>query len=167
MLQRPDGHLSVVEYVGLFEHAGEVRDAILRLKYEENKSQAVELALKIKNELRCQGKNEILTWAPTTATRRQKRGFDQSEIIARHLAAQMGLKHARLLRRANDGRQTGSGREERLARPLFVARPHLQGKCIWVIDDVMTTGATLRAAAEALVRAGAGRVLCIAVSYVR
>lgn len=167
MLQTPDGHLSVVEYVGLFEHTGDVRDAILQLKYEENKSLAVELALMMKNELGHLGRSGIVTWAPTTSARRQKRGFDQSEIIARHFAAQVGLKHARLLRRVNDGRQTGSGREERLGRPSFVARPRLQEKCIWVIDDVMTTGATLRASAEALVRSGANRVLCIAVSYVR
>lgn len=167
MLQTADGHLSVVEYVGLFEHAGDVRDAILHLKYEENKSQAMFLAHMMMKELRQYEDCDIVTWAPTTAARRQKRGFDQSELIARHLAARAGFKHARLLRRINDGRQTGSGREDRLARPSFVARPRMQGKCIWVVDDVMTTGATMRASAEALVRAGAERVMCIAVSYVR
>lgn len=167
MLQTPDGHLSVVEYVGLFEHAGDVRDAILHLKYEENKSQAMFLAHMMMKELRQHEGCDFVTWAPTTSARRQKRGFDQAELIARHLAVHAGFKHARLLRRINDGRQTGSGREERLARPSFVARPRLQGKRIWVVDDVMTTGATLRASAEALVRAGAERVVCIAVSYVR
>lgn len=167
MLQMPDGHLSAVEYVGLFEHAGEVRDAILHLKYEENKSQAMFLAHMMMKELHHDEGCDFVTWAPTTSARRRKRGFDQSELIARHLAAQAGFKHARLLRRINDGRQTGSGREERLARPSFVARPRLHGKSIWVVDDVMTTGATMRASAEALVCAGAERVVCIAVSYVR
>lgn len=167
MLQTPDGHLSAVEYVGLFEHAGDVRNVILHLKYEENKSQAMFLAHMMMKELHHDERCDFVTWAPTTSARRQKRGFDQSELIARHLAALAGFKHARLLRRINDGRQTGSGREERLSRPSFVARPRLQGKCIWVVDDVMTTGATMRASAEALVRAGAERVMCIAVSYVR
>lgn len=167
MLQSFEGHLSVVEYVGLFEHEGDIRDTILQLKYQDKKQLSRSLAMLMASELVHLKKCDVVTWAPTTDRRRQKRGFDQSELIARHLAAQIGLRHARLLRRVNLGRQTGSGREERLSRPLFVSRPGLRGQCIWVIDDVMTTGATLRASAEALVDAGAGNVVCIAASWVR
>jgi len=166
VLQTPDGYLAVVEYIGLFEHADDVRHAILQLKYHENKKLALMLSRKMLEELHQQERCDLITWSPTTSLRRQKRGFDQSELIARHLAAQVGVRHARLLRRSNDGRQTGGSREERLARPSFVARPTLWGKHVWVIDDVMTTGATLRASAEALVSAGATRVTCVAVSYV-
>jgi len=167
MLQGLDGQLSVVHYVGLFEHAGNIRQAILHLKYQDKKHLARLLGKLMASELNGQEKCDLVTWAPTTMRRRQKRGFDQSELIARHCSAQIGVRHARLLRRDNDGRQTGSGRDERLMRPLFVARPGLEEKYIWVIDDVMTTGATLRACAEALVSAGAARVMCIAVSWVR
>ena len=167
ILQSLDGHLVNVNYVGLFEHAGDVRDAILQLKYQEKKEVSSSLATLMAAELANQDRCDVVTWAPTTVLRRQKRGFDQSELIARHLAAQLGIRHARLLRRSNDGRQTGTSREERLARPSFVSRPGLQGKCIWVVDDVMTTGATLRASAEALVDSGVARVMCIAVSWVK
>jgi ComF family protein len=167
MLQAHDGELSVVHYVGLFEHAGDIRQAILQLKYQEKKHLSRFLAMLIATQVDGQEKCDVVTWAPTTTHRRQKRGFDQSELIARHCAAQIGVRHARLLRRDNDGRQTGSGREERLARPSFVSRPGLKGKYVWVIDDVMTTGATLRACAEALVSGGAARVMCIAVSWVK
>lgn len=167
MLQAPDGHLSVVEYVGLFEHGGEIREAVLHLKYHEKKKIAESLAMKVVLGLQIDERCDVVTWAPTTPQRRQARGFDQAELIARHLAAEIGVRHARLLRRDNGGRQTGSNREERLSRPSFVARPRLHGMSVWVIDDVMTTGATLRAAAEALVDAGADRVRCIAVSWVK
>ena len=167
MLQTPDGYLSRVDYIGLFEHAGEIRDAILQLKYEEKKRLSRFLADKAIPALQHLERCDVVTWAPTTPQRRQERGFDQSELIARHLASRMGVGHKRLLRRENNGRQTGSGREERLARPSFVSRPRLQGKSIWVIDDVMTTGATMRAAAEALVQANAAQVTCIALTYVR
>ena len=167
MLQTPDGYLSKVVYVGLFEHGGEIRDAILQLKYEGKKQVSRALAEMAAKDVRQMESCDVLTWAPTTGQRRQKRGFDQSELIARHLASQLGMRHKRLLRRENNGRQTGSGRDERLARPSFVSRPQLHGKSIWVIDDVMTTGATMRAAAEALVRANASRVVCVAITYVR
>jgi competence protein ComFC len=167
LVQAPGGHLAIVQYAGLFEHTGNVRQAILQLKYQDKKHLSRSLAMLMVAELQDQERCEVVTWAPTTMDRRQKRGFDQSELIVRHCAAQMGVRHARLLRRDNDGRQTGSGREERLVRPSFVARPGLDGKYVWVIDDVMTTGATLRACAEALVSGGAARVMCISVSWVR
>jgi ComF family protein len=167
MLQTPDGYLSKVDYVGLFEHGGEIRDAILQLKYEGRKHLSSALAEMAVKELRQLDVCNVVTWAPTTSHRRQERGFDQSELIARHLASQIGVRHQRLLRRENKGRQTGSGREERLARPTFVSRPRVNGKSIWVIDDVMTTGATMRAAAEALVQANAAHVTCIALTFVR
>ena len=167
MLQAPGGQLSIVHYVGLFEHTGSIRQGILQLKYQDKKHLSRSLAMLMATELDTRERCDLVTWAPTTMQRRQKRGFDQSELIARHCAAQMGVRHARLLRRDNEGRQTGSSREERLARPLFVARPGIEGKHIWVIDDVMTTGATLRACAEALVNGGAARVMCIAVSWVK
>jgi predicted amidophosphoribosyltransferase len=167
MLQAPDGHLSTVEYLGLFEHVGDVREAILQLKYQEKRNVAAILATRVVDELPAGEKCDVVTWAPTTSQRRQTRGFDQSELIARHLAAHLGVRHARLLRRDNKGRQTGSGRNERLAQPSFVARPRLRDQSVYVIDDVMTTGATLRAAAEALVAAGASQVRCIAVSWVK
>ena len=167
MLQTPDGYLSRVDYIGLFEHGGEIRDAILQLKYEGKKQLSRSLAEMAVKELRQFVLCNVVTWAPTTPQRRQERGFDQSELIARHLASRIGVRHQRLLRRENNGRQTGSGREERLARPSFVSRPQLQGKNVWVIDDVMTTGATMRAAAEALVRVSASHVTCIALTFVR
>ena len=172
MLQAPDGLLSTVRYIGLFEHAGDIREEILQLKYQDKKKQSEILAMKVVNALRDSEFGDslmcdLVSWAPTTTQRKLKRGFDQSELIARHVAAYLRIKHVSLLRRSNDGRQTGSGREERLARPSFVARPQLQGKHILIFDDVMTTGATLRAAAEALVAAGAKHVTCIAISWVK
>ena len=108
----------------------------------------------------------LVTWAPTTDSRRASRGFDQSELLARHVAAFTSMRCRSMLRRTNVGSQTGSGRGERLERPHFVARAAPRGSCIVVIDDVLTTGATLRAAAQALRLAGAHRVLGVAVSRV-
>lgn len=105
-----------------------------------------------------------VTWAPTSERRRRDRGYDQAELLARHLAASVGVRHRRLLRRISRGHQTGSRREERLTGPTFVSRPRVEGAVI-VVDDVTTTGATFKVAARVLAEAGAARVVCLAVAW--
>lgn len=105
----------------------------------------------------------IVTWAPTSAIRRRRRGYDQAEVLARALARQLGLPCAPLLtRRARDGPQTGRNRADRLDGPTFAARrQNLAGHRVGVVDDVVTTGATLVAACHALRGAGAEIVIPI------
>lgn len=109
------------------------------------------------------GVRTVVTWAPTTPDRRGERGFDQAELIARHLGAMLGLPVRRLLRRTSTGHQTGSPRATRLDGPVFVARP-ARGIHVVVVDDVVTTGATFMAAVAALEQAGAAGVDCVAVA---
>ncbi|MEI7885948.1 MAG: hypothetical protein WCJ04_01025 [Actinomycetes bacterium] len=95
----------------------------------------------------------IVTWAPTSAARKSKRGFDQAELLARAVAAPLGLNTSRLLRRLPGEAQTGHGRADRLLGPQFIARGPAPERVI-LIDDVRTTGATLCAAADALIESG-------------
>ena len=76
----------------------------------------------------------------------------------------LALPVKRLLRRVNAISQTGLDRDERLVTPEFVARPLRRQRNVLVIDDVVTTGATLRAATQALVAVGAISVVCVAPS---
>ena len=99
----------------------------------------------------------VITWAPTAARRRRQRGFDQAELLARAVARRSGRPVRRLLVRRPGAAQAGRRAAARWEHPGFAARgrvPH----GVLVIDDVATTGATLAAAADALRRAGAGRV---------
>jgi predicted amidophosphoribosyltransferase len=107
---------------------------------------------------------QVVTWAPTSSARRRRRGVDQAELVARRLARQIGLPCRPLLRRLAGQPQTGRSRAERLSGPRFVARPLPTGCRVLVVDDVVTTGATLRAAGAALQRAGAALVLAVAVA---
>jgi predicted amidophosphoribosyltransferase len=74
------------------------------------------------------------------------------------------LPTKRLLRRVNGVSQTGLDRDERLMSPEFVARPLGRQRNVMIIDDVVTTGATFRAATQSIVDMGALSVICIAPS---
>jgi predicted amidophosphoribosyltransferase len=90
--------------------------------------------------------------------------MDHAELIARHVGVLLALPAKRLLRRVNTVSQTGLDRNERLASPEFVARPLGRQRNVLVIDDVVTTGATFRAAIRALVEIGALTIACVAPS---
>ncbi len=147
---------------------GRARQIVLGLKYRNRRRVARHLAGLLVNRLldeRVHLAVDVVTWAPTTETRRRARGFDQGEVIARTVARQLGLPCRRLLERTGGAApQTGRGRAERLHGPAFRARPVRSAPRVLVVDDVVTTGATLHAARSALVERGAAGVVLAAVA---
>ena len=150
-------------------YTGRARAVILGLKYRNRRQVARHLAGLVVNRIVANGDHlgfDVVTWSPTSTARRRERGFDQGELVARYVARQLRLPCRRLLERDARGSsaQTGRSRSERLRGPTFSARPGLRGRSVLVVDDVVTTGATLRASAAALATAGAERVELYAVA---
>ncbi len=100
---------------------------------------------------------DAVTWAPTSAARRRRRGYDQAEVLAAAIARTSSPSAVRTLRRVRGSPQTGADRVHRMHGPAFEPTARLAGHVV-VVDDVCTTGATLSAAAAALRRAGAERI---------
>jgi ComF family protein len=147
-------------------YTGRVRDVLLGFKYRNRRAVARHLAGLVVNRVAASGGHvDVVTWAPTGARRRHQRGFDQAELVARHVARQLGVPCRRLLdRRGPGGPQTGQDRRGRLHGPVFRAHPRIDPVRVLVVDDVVTTGATLASAASALRQAGATEVICAAVA---
>lgn len=136
------------------------------LKYEGKRGVALLIAESIAQTLHSVEAPDVVTWIPTSDAHRLSRGFDHAELIARHTSVFIRGASVRLLRRTSDTHQTGNSREFRLENVSFVASPRARGKHVCIIDDVWTTGATFRAAVQALVRVGATQVTCIAYAHV-
>jgi ComF family protein len=100
---------------------------------------------------------------PLGAARQRERGFNQAAMIAAPVAAHCALALAAPLVRIGGGLpQTALPWAQRRSniRGAFAVRSDVRGARIALVDDVMTTGATLAEAARTLLRAGAARVEC-------
>jgi ComF family protein len=107
------------------------------------------------------GRPDLIVPMPLARTRQRERGFNQAHEIARRIAHRQQLPLAPALVRLRDTpAQAGLRWRERArnVRDAFAALPVVAGRSIAIVDDVMTTGASLAAAATAARRAGALRV---------
>jgi predicted amidophosphoribosyltransferase len=156
----------------LLAYEGPARLVVTRLKYRNARSSLAWLAEGMAGLVQPRDGPVAVTWAPTTSTRRRARGFDQAEVLARRLASRLRLPCVDLLIRLPGPPQTGRSHLERRVGPRFAAqrsglrRVRRSGPgAVLLVDDVITTGATMSAAASALHCAGVGPVIGLAAAH--
>jgi ComF family protein len=147
-------------------YSGRLEKAVRAFKFHGttrlSKLFAHELARAVK---RSGWKVDSICPVPLHWTRRLERGYNQSVLIAKPLARDLGLSYAPLLRRVKRTKQQATlGRLERVSNveDAFLSKP-CQGN-ILLVDDVVTSGATTRACVEALLAAGASEVKVAAIA---
>ena len=96
---------------------------------------------------------------PPAPARARRRGFDPAGELAAALAERLQAPLEPCLARRGSGRQLGRRRAERVAHPPRIHAVAPAPRSVLLVDDVLTTGATLTAAARALRGAGAVRVV--------
>ena len=106
---------------------------------------------------------DVITWVPLSGRRLRKRGYDQARLLAEEVARITGTECRRLLEKQVHNRaQSGTGSpEERIknVRGVYRCTGDAAGKRILLVDDIVTTGATLSEAAGVLLSAGAKEVV--------
>jgi competence protein ComFC len=106
--------------------------------------------------------NYLVVPVPTATSRVRQRGFDHAALLAQCVAQKLKLPTSKALGRLGQSRQLGTSRSERLKQTegkYFIRNPAaIAGRNILIIDDVVTTGATLQEVAKTLRKAGAHRV---------
>ena len=137
-------------------HEGVARDLVAALKFRRLLPAAAAAAVVIADRAPSELLSEReLVPVPPAPLRRAWRGYDPAGELAAALARLTGAPLRACLHRRGSGRQRGRGRGERLANaPRIEARGNVPERPL-LLDDVMTTGATLAASAAALCAAGA------------
>lgn len=159
----------------VFRSGGITRQLLHEIKYRGNRELAVWLGEVYAEEIKKAGftKADYIVPVPLHRRKQKQRGYNQSEAFAEGLGAKLHIpvNTSVLLRRTFTQTQTRKSRWSRwlnVEDVFFVSNPEVvKGKIIMLVDDVVTTGATLEACGSKLRLAGAKRIDIFTIAYAK
>jgi ComF family protein len=144
------------------EYDDAAKGLVHKLKFARAQAAAAVIAEMIAETLPYLPPDTLVTHIPTATSRYRQRGYDHAQLIAKHIAVKKGLRYASLLIRSGQSRQVGAKRDQRLKQLAGAYRSRsghlIEGAHILLVDDVVTTGATIEEAGKTLRLAGARQV---------
>ena len=156
-------------------YEGNVRRSLLRFKFQNARSYAScygrMLAMKLLREYP-EG-FDVLTWVPVSRLRKLRRGYDQVELLAKAVGAELGMTPVPMLKKIRNNRpqsrldSVSARRANVLGAYKLLDGDPVKGKRVLLLDDILTTGATAGECARMLLSAGAKEVHCAAVAAAR
>lgn len=162
-------------WTAVWYYEGYIRESLLRYKFRRARHYAVAygkmLAMRLQEAH--PGGFDVLTWVPVSNLRKFSRGYDQVELLAYAVGAELGMVPVRMLKKIRNNRpQSGIiGQAKRKANVLGAYRAvcpeSITGKRILLLDDIITTGATAGECARVLLTAGAEEVHCGCIAAAR
>ena len=160
----------VAHWTALWYYKDNVRKSVHRFKFGNARGYADAYARLLALRLQDAFPFDIVTWVPISGPRHLKRGYDQSELLARAIGRETGMPVCKLLKKMRHTPPQSSFHNvaQRRANVMGVYRAyHLQsiaGQRVLLLDDVVTTGATASACAQTLLIGGAKEVYFAAVA---
>ncbi len=153
-------------------YAGPLRHSVRALKYGRRHRSAERLAQRLVSTSPCQAvlaASDLILPVPLHANRLRERGFNQAELLARAVSERTGVPLSRSLERQRDTpsqTRLSASERRRNVRNAFGLRGdrEVRGAITVLLDDVTTTGATIRECARVLLDAGAREVRSITVA---
>lgn len=153
-------------YHGLYR--GALRDLVLRFKFGGELALGRLLAGWLENAAMCLPAPDALVGMPQHPAHLRRRGFNQAHELARalHAATRIPLRSDLLVRRRDSLPQSSLNAQLRAGnvRGVFGIAAPVSGMRLWLVDDVMTTGSTLKEAAQTLLGAGAAEVCALVIA---
>lgn len=141
---------------------------MIRLKYSGERHLSAVLAdMAVAEWEQLPAKGETVTCVPSSRRTLRKRGYNQVNLIARHVCGLTGGRFTELLARNPGPSQVGLTATERRLNlsGVFRVSAKIPPGRIWLLDDVRATGETIAHARLALLESGASEVVCLAVNF--
>lgn len=149
------------------KYQGVVKELIRMLKYERAQRASRFLADSLLPYINA-SHYDFICWVPVSSRHFRQRGYNQAKLIAKRISARTNIPYIETLGRLGHARQVGTDRKLRIQQlkgKIYCVKPmRIKGRRILVIDDVLTTGATLSECANVLAAAGAKSVWGAAVA---